>query len=117
MPAPLDRATANRLKKGRLPIEGRIDLHGMRAAEAQRQLARFLRASQAMGRKAVLVITGQGRDPESQGRGVIKRETPHWLAAMPDVVAGYGAADRRHGGAGALYIRLRRLDKAGGRKT
>ena len=61
--------------------------------------------------KAVLVITGRGLDPEGLGRGVLKRETPHWLDALPDVVAGYGAADRKHGGAGALYVRLRRKDK------
>lgn len=107
----IDRATYARLKKGRLPIEGRIDLHGMTAAAAQRNLTAFLRHSQAAGMKAVLVITGRGLDPEGLGRGVLKRETPHWLDALPEVVAGYGEADRRHGGAGALYVRLRRKDK------
>lgn len=107
----IDRATYARLKKGRLPIEGRIDLHGMTAATAQRNLTGFLRQCQAVGMKAVLVITGRGLDPEGLGRGVLKRETPHWLDALPDVVAGYGEADRKHGGAGALYVRLRRKDK------
>ena len=110
---PIDRATYARLKKGRLPIDARIDLHGMTAAAAQRNLTAFLRSSQALGRRAVLVITGRGLDPENVGRGVLKRETPGWLAALPDVVAGYGEADRRHGGAGALYVRIRRKDKAG----
>lgn len=107
----IDRATYVRLKKGRLPIEGRIDLHGMTAMAAQRNLTAFLRHGQAAGMKAVLVITGRGLDPEGLGRGVLKRETPHWLDALPDVVAGYSAADRKHGGAGALYVRLRRIDK------
>ncbi len=110
---PLDRATHTRLRRGRLPIEGRIDLHGMTAAEARRNLATFLRASQAMGHRAVLVITGRGRDPDRLGRGVLKREAPHWLDGMKDIVAGYGQADRRHGGDGALYVQLRRKDKAG----
>lgn len=109
---PLDRATHARLKKGRLEIEGRLDLHGMTATAARRNLAAFLRSSQAQGRRAVLVITGRGLDPEGLGRGVLKRETPHWLDAMPDTVAGYGEADRRHGGSGALYVRIRRKDKA-----
>lgn len=107
----IDRATYVRLKKGRLPMEGRIDLHGMTAAAAQRNLSAYLRGCQAAGMKAVLVITGRGLDPEGLGRGVLKRETPHWLDALPDVVSGYGAADRKHGGAGALYVRLRRKDK------
>jgi len=109
---PLDRATLARLKKGRMPIEGRIDLHGMTAAAAERNLAAFLRSSQAAGKRAVLVITGRGLDPQNLGRGVLKRETPHWLNRHPDIVAGYNEADRRHGGAGALYVRLRRKDKA-----
>jgi DNA-nicking Smr family endonuclease len=109
---PIDRATLARLKKGRLEIEGRLDLHGMTADQARQNLSAFLRSSQAMGRRAVLVITGRGLDPEGLGRGILKRETPHWLDAMSDIVAGYGAADRKHGGAGALYVRLRRKDKA-----
>lgn len=110
---PLDRATHTRLRRGRQEIEARIDLHGMTAAAAHRNLRAFLRASQMQGRRAVLVITGRGEDPQGLGRGVLKRETPHWLDAMSDIVAGYGAADRRHGGAGALYVQLRRRDKAG----
>lgn len=113
--AHIDRATMTRLKSGRMPIDGRIDLHGMTAAAAKRNLTAFLRSSQATGRRAVLVITGRGLDPENLGRGVLKRETPHWLNALPDVVSGYAQADRRHGGAGAFYVRLRRKDKVSGK--
>ena len=113
-PAPekhLDRAQLNRLKRGRLPIEGRIDLHGMTAREAERNLRSFLRASQQMGRRAVLVITGRGLDTQGAGKGVLKREAPQWLARMPDIVAGHAQADQRHGGAGAFYVTLRRKDR------
>ena len=109
---PIDRATRDRLRKGRMPIDGRIDLHGLTAAQAERRLTTFLRSAQAMGWRAVLVITGRGLDPEGTGRGVIRREAPHWLNRMADVVAGYGAADRRHGGDGAMYVRIRRKDRA-----
>lgn len=108
---PLDRAQLNRLKRGRLPIEGRIDLHGMTAVVAERNLRSFLSASQHMGRRAVLVITGRGLDTQGAGKGVLKRATPQWLAHMPDIVAGHAQADQRHGGAGALYVTLRRKDK------
>lgn len=109
----IDRATYARLKKGRMPIEGRLDLHGMTAAAAERALSAFLRRSQAEGRRAVLVITGRGLDPEGTGRGVLKRAAPDWLARHSDLVAGYSEADRRHGGAGAYYVRLRRKDRVG----
>jgi len=108
----LDRAQLKRLKRGRLPIEGRLDLHGMTAREAERNLCSFLRASQQMGRRAVLVITGRGVDTTGTGKGVLKRETPQWLARLPDVVTGHAQADQRHGGAGALYVTLRRIDRA-----
>lgn len=111
-PLPIDRPTAQRLKNGRMPIDGRIDLHGMTANEARLNLSAFLRASQAMGRRAVLVITGRGLDPDRRGRGVLKREAPQWFSSMSDIVAGYSEADRRHGGAGAFYVRIRRKDKA-----
>jgi len=109
----IDRATYARLKKGRMPIEGRLDLHGMTAAAAERALAAFLRRSQAEGRRAVLVITGRGLDPDGTGRGVLKRAAPDWLARHGDLVAGFSEADRRHGGAGAYYVRLRRKDRTG----
>ncbi len=111
-PEQIDRATLTRLKKGRLPIDAKLDLHGMTAASAERNLRAFLRSSQAAGHRAVLVITGRGLDPEGLGRGVLKRAAPDWLAAMSDLVSGFNEADRRHGGAGALYVRIRRKDKA-----
>ena len=111
----IDRATLARLKKGRLPIDDRIDLHGLRAAAAEQRLRAFLRRSQAAGQKAVLVITGRGQDRDGVGRGVLRRAAPDWLRSMPDLVSGFHEADRRHGGAGALYVRIRRKDKAKGR--
>lgn len=74
--------------------------------------------AQASGHALVLVITGKG-DPErlmssgpafGEGRGVLKRAVPLWLAE-PDlraVVVGFESAGRRHGGEGALYVRIRR---------
>ena len=57
---PIERPTRKKLAKGRLAIEARIDLHEMTQARAHDALVGFLRQSQAMGLRHVLVITGRG---------------------------------------------------------
>ena len=114
---PLDRQTSRQLDKGRLEVEARLDLHGMRQRDAHAQLRRFLKTAQARGLKHVLVITGKGADQaasksfyEEDERGVLRNAVPHWLAE-PDfaaLVVSFSPAPRRLGGEGALYVRLRR---------
>jgi DNA-nicking Smr family endonuclease len=118
--AEVDRRSARQLASGKLPIDARLDLHGARRRDAHAQLRAFLVASQAAGCKNVLVITGKGGDADTRDhladalgegqRGVLKRLVPQWLEE-PDlraIVLGYSAAGVRHGGGGALYVRLRR---------
>jgi DNA-nicking Smr family endonuclease len=115
--APLDRQTARELEKGRIEVEAKLDLHGMRQRDAHAQLRRFLKTAQARGLKHVLVITGKGADPETrksfyeaEERGVLRSAVPRWLAE-PDfapLVISYSQAPRRLGGDGALYVRLRK---------
>jgi DNA-nicking Smr family endonuclease len=105
--AGVDRATAERLKRGRRAIEARLDLHGMTQAEAHRALFGFVAGSRTAGRRCVLVITGHGR---SSG-GVLKSAVPRWLHE-PELrrhVLAIAPARPQHGGAGALYVLLRRL--------
>jgi DNA-nicking Smr family endonuclease len=110
--APLGRRMRSKLARGSEPIDDRIDLHGMTQADAHAALAHFLRRAQARGARMVLVITGKGAragDAFSE-RGVLKRQVPHWLesAALRPLVVGFEGAGVGHGGAGALYVRLRR---------
>lgn len=110
-PAPLDRRLRRRVARGTVALDGRLDLHGMTQAEAHAALLSFLREAQARGAKIVLVITGKGgRGDELSERGVLKRQVPHWLALAEfhAFVAGFEPAAPVHGGAGALYVRLRR---------
>jgi DNA-nicking Smr family endonuclease len=109
-PMNLDRQSRQKIAKGRIEIEGRIDLHGMTQADAHAALTRFLRLSQSKGRRTVLVITGKGTFGRDGERGVLKRQVPHWLA-LPElraVVQGFEHAAVTHGGEGALYVRLRK---------
>ncbi|RWA97405.1 MAG: DNA mismatch repair protein MutS [Mesorhizobium sp.] len=104
----LDEPTLDKLSKGRLPIEGRVDLHGMTQDEAYSLLFSFLHRAHAGGVRYVLVITGKGSS--SGGDGVLRRAVPAWLStpAFRPLVSSHDHAARNHGGSGALYIRLRR---------
>ena len=103
-----DAPTHDKLAKGRLPIEGRVDLHGLTQAEAYSLLLSFLHRAHAGGVRYVLVITGKGSS--SGGEGILRRAVPGWLATAPfrALVSSHDHAARNQGGAGALYVRLRR---------
>jgi DNA-nicking Smr family endonuclease len=113
--APIERRLRRDLARGRAPIDGALDLHGMNQAEAHQTLRGFLRHCQARGARLVIVITGKGEPldalaPLGPERGVLRRLAPHWLREpdLRSVVLGFEEAGRAHGGSGALYVRLRR---------
>jgi DNA-nicking Smr family endonuclease len=121
-PAAFDKRQARKIATGKIDIEGRLDLHGLRESEAHVRLRGFLRQAQAQGKRTVLVITGKGRegddDPttpydfghDRSPRGVLKRNVPRWLAGpdLAPLVVSFTTAHTRHGGEGALYVHLRR---------
>jgi DNA-nicking Smr family endonuclease len=109
---PLPRREKQRLARGTVALDARIDLHGRTQSEAHAALLGFLRTAQADGARFVLVITGKGartRDDWSD-RGVLKRQVPQWLRLQEfrSYVVGFEDAHIGHGGEGALYVRLRR---------
>ena len=116
--APLERRLKRDLARGRAAVDSVLDLHGMTQAEAHHALRGFLVQAQAQGFRLVIVITGKGaRAPADEDwfheTGVLRRLVPHWLRE-PDLratVLGFEEAGPGHGGAGALYVRLRRRDK------
>ena len=99
--------------RGVKAIDARIDLHGLTQHQAHDRLRGFLHQAQARSHKVVLVITGKGSGDARaymDERGVLRRMVPQWLS-MPDmraVVLGYEEAHANHGGAGALYVRIRK---------
>lgn len=111
--AKFDRKEARRLGSGRTSVDARIDLHGMRQREAHGSLKTFLARAQSRDHRHVLVITGKGGRREHDGsfeRGVLNREVPRWLSEpeFSQWVVSFAPASKRHGGEGALYVRLRR---------
>ena len=117
--APLERRLKRDLARGRAVVDSVLDLHGMTQAEAHHALRGFLVQAQIQDFRLVIVITGKGaralRNDEDwfHETGVLRRLVPHWLRE-PDLratVLGFEEAGPGHGGAGALYVRLRRRDR------
>ncbi|MGE0745741.1 MAG: Smr/MutS family protein, partial [Rhodospirillales bacterium] len=75
--AGIDAKTVDRLRRGRLRPEARLDLHGCTLDDAHRILDAFVARAQSGGRRCILVITGHGAWRE--GGGALKREVPRWL--------------------------------------
>lgn len=118
-PGGLDAASQRRLRRGRIEVDARVDLHGLRQAEAHSVLSRFIAESQATGCRCVLVITGKGGRPaagvslQQEEEGVLRRQVPLWLQQPPNAgrIFAFEPAHPRHGGAGALYVFLRKARK------
>ncbi|GEO80880.1 Smr/MutS family protein [Pararhodospirillum oryzae] len=105
----MDARTARRLRQGRTALDATLDLHGLTQIHAHDALASFLRKGQARGWRCVLVITGKGfRAGEP---GVLRQALPGWLdgPGLRPLVVGYSPARIEDGGAGAVYVLIRRL--------
>ena len=112
----VDPATHRKVRRGRIDIDGRIDLHGMTQGEAREALHRFITTRAARGDRTLLVITGKGARTDDDyiaamsERGVLRTMLPVWLnePGLARYVSGWSVAARGHGGEGAWYVRLRR---------
>jgi len=117
----VDGHTGEKLRRGELRVDAKLDLHGLTEAVAHRTLQSFMLSAQRRGDKLLLVVTGKGApaadsdapfDLELAGRrrGVLKAMVPRWLGEPPlaRLIADTRQAHRRHGGDGALYVYLRK---------
>jgi DNA-nicking Smr family endonuclease len=116
--AGLDKRTDERLRRGQMPIEARLDLHGMHQGPAQEALLAFIQTATAQGKRCVLVITGKGQrakttapgDEDGRKPGVLKQSLPQWLRdpRIGSMILQVYPAQPRDGGSGAFYVLLRR---------
>jgi DNA-nicking Smr family endonuclease len=116
-PSGVNGATQERLKRGAVQPDARIDLHGMTQDAAHRTLFAWLATAHARGHRLVLVVTGKGNPKNTDNapwmmspHGVLKQMVPRWLnePGLAALIASIGPAHARHGGDGALYVYLRK---------
>lgn len=109
----LDASWDRRLARGSVEPDTTVDLHGHTLTSAHDILDRALERSRGRGDRVILLITGKPprRDSERpHARGAIRAAVGDWLHASrhAEAIAAIRGASPRHGGAGALYIILRR---------
>ena len=105
----LDPRVLRRLRRGDYAWQAHIDLHGLTASEARVAVDRFLATSVSAGHRCVLIVHGRGRNSKDQ-TPVLKERLKVWLARGRGarIVLAFTTARPCDGGAGALYVLLRR---------
>jgi len=98
-----------RLKSGRYPIEGTLDLHRLTVKEARVEVFRFFNVAEAKGWRALLIAHGRGELSPTPAR--LKSYLAFWLSQLPQVIA-FHSADRAHGGTGAVFVLLKKSRRA-----
>jgi len=111
----LDIKTFQQLKAGSLSTGSHLDLHGMTSDQAQDSLLFFIRESYLQGHRCALVVTGRGTNSPG-GQSILRRQTETWLTTDPlkRVVLAFCTAQPKDGGAGAVYVLLRKQKKMQG---
>lgn len=109
----LDGGWDRRISRGQVAPDSTVDLHGHTLSSAHAALDHGLGQAIARGDRVLLLVTGRPPRPESErphARGAIRAAVHDWLAASRhgDAIAAVRSAHPRHGGAGALYLILRR---------
>ena len=99
------KSVLKKLRNGKLPVDGTLDLHGLSVKEAGRQLGDFLQDCRRRNYRHVIIIHGKGF--RSQDKAVIKPMVNRWLRQAGDVLA-FCSAQPRDGGTGAVYVLLRK---------
>lgn len=112
----VDRKLVRRLRAGDFAYQAHLDLHGMTAEEARVAVDGFLNSSQQKGHRCVLIVHGRGLNSKDQVP-VLKNRLATWLArgSWARLVLAFTSARPCDGGAGALYVLLRRQRKSGPR--
>lgn len=97
-----------KLRRGQMPVDARLDMHEMGAAEARAALTAFLADKRARGERCVLVIHGKG-EHSPRGEAILRGEMGAWLSQGPASrhVSAFATAAAHDGGAGAIYVLLR----------
>jgi DNA-nicking Smr family endonuclease len=110
----MDKRNFQRLVRGKLDIDGKLDLHGLTQEQAKFSLRSKLMQAHSAGKRLILVVTGKGKTRTDEFNrpitGILRQNLPLWLRQPPlsSIVLEVTSAQQRHGGDGAFYVYLRR---------
>ncbi len=112
----LDPRICKKLETGAFSVEAHLDLHGMTTEEALTTLIQFVKQHYLNNSRCLLIIPGRGKNSPN-GRGVLRDQIQTWLTRDPlkRVLLAFSTAQPKHGGAGALYLLLRKYRKNRGK--
>jgi DNA-nicking Smr family endonuclease len=110
--AGLDANVVRKLRRGEFAVQGHVDLHGLTREEAKGTVEAFLRSARSAGKRCVLVVHGRGLHSKDQ-LPVLKDALRTWLARgrFARHVLAFASARPVDGGAGAIYVLLRRAGR------
>jgi DNA-nicking Smr family endonuclease len=108
----VDTGTVRKLRRGEYAVQGHLDLHGLTREEAKARVESFLRGSRNAGKRCVLLVHGRGLHSKDQ-IPVLKEALKTWLATarFGRHVLAFATAQPVDGGAGAIYVLLRRAGR------
>lgn len=101
-----------KLRLGKYPCDIRLDLHRMTVEEARRAIYEFVQECMEYDIRTFLLLHGKG-DRTPGRKATLKSYAVFWLEEIPDVMA-FHSAQPQHGGSGAMYVLLRKSEKAKG---
>ncbi|MGY0219293.1 DNA endonuclease SmrA [Endozoicomonadaceae bacterium StTr2] len=99
-----------KLRLGQYPVDARLDLHLKTVEQARTEVFRFVRDCVQYGIRTAIIVHGKGHRNRDQP-AILKSYTAKWLLELPSVLA-YHSAQKQHGGAGAVYIMLKKSEQA-----
>lgn len=109
----IDRRLAQRLHQGEFAIQAHLDLHGYTVDEARPAVDRFLTNAYTSGQRCVRLVHGRGRN-SINNQPVLKEQVRLWLShgRLSRLILAFATAPLADGGAGAVYVMLRRVRRA-----
>ena len=108
--AGIQQKVQKKLRRGELPIEEILDLHGYTILEAKSAIQDFLYECRRQHIRYILIIHGKGYRSE-QKIPVLKTHVAYWLPQHKDVLA-FSSAQAKDGGTGAVYVILKSSHKS-----
>lgn len=103
----VDPRELRRLRQGRYPVDGTLDLHGQPAEDARAAVARFVARRRRQGDRAVLIVHGKGKH-SSRGNAVLRGEIGAWLSqgAAAQHVLAFSSVQDQDGQSGSVMVLL-----------